>query len=144
MAEQAAPPAGRDERRGRVITVALPDWLTQEAPGFYAVDPEIVYPLVLRELKVDRPTQYWLEVAYLLVREAVQRIVPGHLAQLRFLKRPKWALAAHPPHEGCEIVGAAEEPALRKLETEVNSHQARKDWRRYERVVARLARPAAQ
>lgn len=45
--------------------MALPDWIIpiEGKINHFAIDPDIYYPQVLAELGVEKPNQYWLEVA---------------------------------------------------------------------------------
>jgi hypothetical protein len=124
----------------KVITITLPDWLSQEGPGRYAVDPDIAYPPALKALGAPAVDQYWLELAYLLVREAAGRLLPGPVSQLRFLRRERWALLAHPPREGLALAGASDDPAVAKLQRELNCLQARKDWRKCRAALPKFLR----
>lgn len=89
--------------------MALPDWIAP-LPGrtnAYVVDPDIYYPQVLAELGVEKPTQYWLEVALgcmkldfdLHVRMSGQ-VTPGRPIERRIRaddgRKARWNLTMHP------------------------------------------------
>jgi hypothetical protein len=55
----------------------LPSWVTRDKNGVFNVDPDVAYPQVLKALKVEKPDQYWLEVAYQCVKLKVQALASG-------------------------------------------------------------------
>lgn len=49
-----------------MTTATLPDWITP-VEGFkhrYVLDPDKFYPAILKELNVQDPDQYWLEITH--------------------------------------------------------------------------------
>lgn len=86
----------------------LPGWAVwgEDSDGIYvAVDPNVVYPLWLEKLGVEKAarTQYWLEVARRCFTEALkEHLAPSgvKLDRLRILKGEPWRLANFPPGEG--------------------------------------------
>lgn len=57
--------------------VQLPKWLTRRKDGAFVVDPNIAYPLILKELKVKdgEVDQYWIECAYQCAKLKVQELI---------------------------------------------------------------------
>lgn len=55
----------------------LPKWLTVRKNGVVVVDPDIAYPLILKELGVAEKDvdQYWIEVAYQCAKMATQDLI---------------------------------------------------------------------
>lgn len=61
------------------MAIKLPTWLKRNANGSFEADPDIAYPLILKELGVKEKDvdQYWIEVCRQAVRLATEEIVLG-------------------------------------------------------------------
>lgn len=92
----------------------LPAWVTRnQKTGVFTVDPDAVYPAVLKALKVEKPDQYWLEVAFQCVKLKVQELAAGagHDATKPVVihidggaeNKKTWALVNHPPGRGAVV-----------------------------------------
>lgn len=112
----------------------LPDWLKRDGdkPTHYAVDPDKVYPLILKRMGVKdgEVNQYWLELAYLIVKELIARLLGGTATKVRIERKEAWSLLKAPPKEGLALVGAGEDEAIAKMQRDLNCHAARKDWKK--------------
>lgn len=90
--------------------IRLPEWATMlpERPGkipSVLVDPDVVYPLFLKEFGINTPDQYWLEVCYQCMKLDIQVAFKGQ--GVRIIVRPKdaeskmkWRLDTHPVGKG--------------------------------------------
>ncbi len=76
------------------IDIELPDWASYDK-GFFIVDPDVVYPLFLRHLKMV-PTQFSLEVARRCFTQRIKNIVKIPF-KLRITKNDRWKLTGYPP-----------------------------------------------
>lgn len=118
-----------------VMDQRLPGWLKREGLTHYVIDPEKVYPKILEKLGVKRPTQYWVEICFLIARHLAHGIIKGSVTRIRFENRPAWALANFPPQEGTQLLGAGEDPEIAKAQILVNTRMAAKTWRQVFRSV---------
>ena len=123
------------------LAAPLPDWLKRDGdkPTHYTADPEKVYPMILRRLGVKdgEVNQYWLEIAYMILKELIARFTMGTASKVRIERKEAWALLKAPPKEGLVLVGAKDDPAIAKMQMELNCHAARKDWKQYRNAFFR-------
>jgi len=99
----------------------LPKWLSRRADGAFVIDPDIAYPLILKELGVNDGDldQYWIECAYQAAKLATQDLVTGTeldpRPKLGFVividsaggRKDRWALKNHKPGKPGRDVNAA-------------------------------------
>ena len=80
----------------------LPAWAETHptAPNTILVDPDKLYPALLREFGVDKPDKYWIEVCYQSMKMDLQTALRrfGFTIHLRGDdgRAARWKLAAHP------------------------------------------------
>lgn len=90
------------------MTVNLPAWAELKADCTYGgkpidvvlVDPDKMYPEMFAALGVDKPTKYWIEVAYQMMKMDLQVA----MKKFSFIicvrgddgRKDRWALSAHP------------------------------------------------
>lgn len=101
----------------------LPPWAKQVPHKRWSCiriecDPDVFYPYWLGLLGVDKPDQYWLEVAYQCAKLDVQRAleetkydprVAQKPAEIRVLNRPKWALSQYSRGKGTQAASQGKE-----------------------------------
>lgn len=68
----------------------LAKWIARRDDGAFVVDPDIVYPAILKGLGVNESDwdQYWIETAYQCAKLGVQDLIAG----TEFDPRPKLAI----------------------------------------------------
>lgn len=92
----------------------LPKWLSQRDDGIFVIDPDLAYPAIFAALGVDKPDQYWTEVAYQSAKMEVQRLIVGtelapEDAPLEIHvntegdRKERWSLANMPEGRGVEV-----------------------------------------
>ena len=116
-----------------VLLLKPPAWI-RRVPGeanHWVLDTDAVIPATLEILRVVQPTQYWAEIAYLIVKRAAIKALGPRAGRLRFSKSTRWALLSLPAHPGMELVGAREDAHIAKLQRDCACHKARQDWQRY-------------
>jgi hypothetical protein len=91
----------------QAATARLPAWATlTEREGripVVDVDTHAAYPEMLRELGVEQPDQYWLEVAYQCMKLDLQVAMRAPSFEIRMHDPDKrWALKDHPEGRGIE------------------------------------------
>jgi hypothetical protein len=91
---------------------SLPAWITR-VEGFkarYVLDPDQFYPLLLSELGVTQPDQYWLEVAHQIAKLDAQFAIKAaglfdpSVSLVLIIRggegfKDRWALSEHPVGE---------------------------------------------
>lgn len=99
----------------------LPKWITRRDDGAFVVDPDIAYPLILKEMGVNdgEADQYWIECAYQCAKLKVQELVTGTeldpRPKLGFViiidssggRKDRWALSKFKPGVAGRDVNAA-------------------------------------
>lgn len=125
-----------------VVLISVPRWMRQDPanPTQWLVDPARIYPAVLEILRVHQPTQYWVEMCYILTKRAAIQALPGDVGRIRFLKSPEWALLNFPAHYGMEILGAKDDPHLARLQRDYVCRVAQLDAQRYEWAIPEIVR----
>lgn len=100
-------------------TPALPGFMEQISHTRFALDPAVYFPAALEELEVAKADidQYWLEVAYQMMKLDAQHAVrmagvdprPKKSLEFKVLNRPDWVLKNHPKGRGIEAASKGKE-----------------------------------
>ena len=93
----------------------LPEWASVNEAGVIEVDADLAYPTILKELEIDTPDQYWVEVSYQFMKLHIQKAVfktpldprrKGAPLKIRIKSSPegkeRWALNSFPKGRGVE------------------------------------------
>lgn len=84
------------------MAVNLPEWARPHPTDRNAilVDPDLAYPHFFKLLGVEKPTKYWIEVAYQMVKMDLQ-VAMGKFGFTIHIRgddgrKDRWALERHP------------------------------------------------